>query len=143
MFFSKKSNEKMSILKEIDTSLYEYIQEVLKKNTMKNIYYLSTIIILFLLNVVVAIASFNHSSYNNSYYKIITIVFFTLCCLCLCLLFVIIREIRKDYERLLSEGFLSYEKFKEMNVIYNIRNEKQALNKNVETRKIVKNIKRL
>lgn len=141
MFFSKKSNEKMSILKEIDTSLYEYIQEVLKKNTIKNIYYLSTIIILFLSNVVVAIASFNNSNYNNSYYKITTIVFLTLCCLSL--LFVIIREIRKDYENFLSEGFLSYEKFKEMNVIYNIRNEKQTLSKNVETKKIVKNIKRL
>jgi len=135
MFFSKKSNEKMSILKEIDTSLYEYVQEEIQ-NTIKNIYYLSTIIVLFLLNVFVVISVF-----NNFYYKIITIVFFTFSFLCL--LFLLIREIRKEIEKLLSEGCLSYEKFKEMNVIYNIRNEKQTLSKNVETKKIVKNIKRL
>lgn len=133
MFFSKKSNEKMSILKEIDTSLYEYIQEEIK-NTIKNIYYLSTIIILFLLNVFVAIGIF-----NNFYYKIITIVFFTFSFLYL--LFLLVRKIRKEIEKLLSE--VSYEKLKEMNLIYNIRNEKQTLNKNVETKKIVKNIKRL
>lgn len=133
MFFSKKSNEKMSILKEIDTSLYEYIQEEIQ-NTIKNIYYLSTIIILFLLNVFVAIGIF-----NNFYYKIITIVFFTFSFLYL--LFLLVRKIRKEIEKLLSE--VSYEKLKEMNLIYNIRNEKQTLNKNVETKKIVKNIKRL
>lgn len=123
----------MSILKEIDTSLYEYIQEEIQ-NTIKNIYYLSTIIILFLLNVFVAIGIF-----NNFYYKIITIVFFTFSFLYV--LFLLVRKIRKEIEKLLSE--VSYEKLKEMNLIYNIRNEKQVLNKNVETKKIVKNIKRL
>lgn len=144
MFFFKKINEKMSILKEIDSSLYEYIHSEIQKHIRKNIYYLSSIIILFILNVLVAIASFNNSNYNNFYYKMITIVFLTFSFLCL--LFFLIREIRKECEKFLSDGFLgflSYEKIKEMNVIYNVRDEKQTLGKNLETKKITEKRKRL
>lgn len=141
MFFSRKINKKMSILKEIDASLYEYIHSEIQKHIRKNIYYLSSIIILFILNVLVAIASFNNSVYNHFYYKIITISFLTFSFLCI--LFFLIIEIRKECEKFLSDGFLSYEKIKEMNVIYNIRDEKQMLGKNLETKNIVEKRKRL